>query len=82
MTKCSAMTITFACLADRVVTMESLSERKTSVAAVRLLILLFSAVAIIGVVTAWVAVDYNSTAPAYWPAYSDMITSMPSALAW
>ena len=40
------------------------------------------AVAIVGAVTTWVAVNYASIHPDYWPAYSDMMASMPSPLAW
>ena len=62
--------------------MESLSERPTCGPAARLLILIMVATAIVGAVTTWVAVNYATLHTDYWPAYNDMMASMPSPLAW
>ncbi len=40
------------------------------------------ATAIVGAVTTWVAVNYATLHTDYWPAYNDMMASMPSPLAW
>ena len=58
--------------------MESLSERPTCGPAARLLILIMVATAIVGAVTTWVAVNYATLHTDYWPAYNDMMASMPS----
>ena len=62
--------------------MESLSERHASASAARTLILLIGALLIVWSGGAWLSLTYASTGSAYWPGYNDMMTSMPSPLAW
>ena len=62
--------------------MQIFSDRETRGPAARFLILLVGTVLVFGAVTAWVAVTYSSAGTVYWPAYSDMMASMPSPLAW
>lgn len=82
MTSCSAIAITRVCRVERVNIMQIFSDRETPGPAARFLILLVGTLLMVGAVTAWVAVTYSSAGTVYWPAYSDMMASMPSPLAW
>ena len=62
--------------------MESLSERHSCASAARTLILLIGALLIVAGGGAWLSLTYATTGSAYWPGYNDMMTSMPSHLAW
>ncbi len=62
--------------------MENIYKKEASGSAARLLIFWVAIVLVIGTVTAWVAVGHSATNTAYWPAYSDMMNSMPSPWAW
>lgn len=62
--------------------MDSITAKPSSDTAARhLMILVAVALAAVGLITA-LSVVYATSATAYWPGYNDMVTSLPSPIAW
>ncbi|WLH88247.1 hypothetical protein PSH87_16425 [Pseudomonas sp. FP453] len=62
--------------------MDSISANPSQGSAVRYLVILLAVtVAALGLIAA-LSVLYSASAAAYWPGYNDMVTSLPSPIAW